>query len=162
MKLEMTAMIDIVFQLMVYFILTFKVTALEGDFNINMPTAAESPTKIMDPLDKTIAVHLTAAEGGGAGPIEVVYGNDRQTYSDEFRFARLREYVKNLVLQTGDPAATNDFEVEFNADRSLDYEYTVKAVEAVSGEVNPDGGVAKLIQKIRFKDNRPRQSFVPS
>ena len=38
-KLNMTAMIDIVFQLLVFFIMTFKVVAMEGDFNIRMPLA---------------------------------------------------------------------------------------------------------------------------
>jgi biopolymer transport protein ExbD len=153
-KLDLTSMIDIVFQLLVYFIMTFKITAMEGDFNINMPTSAVDPTQIIDPLNKTIEVHLTAGEGGAAGPIEVKYGTDSQVFSDEFRFMRLRDYVKNLVLQAGDPLAASEFEVEFDIDRGLHYDHTVKAVEAVSGETNPDGRVATLIKKIRFRDNR--------
>ena len=39
-KLEMTPMIDIVFQLLVFFIMTFKIVSQEGDFNIKMPRAA--------------------------------------------------------------------------------------------------------------------------
>ena len=35
-KINMTAMIDIVFQLLVVFIMTFKVVAMEGDFNIKL------------------------------------------------------------------------------------------------------------------------------
>ena len=41
-KLNMTAMIDIVFQLLVFFIMTFKVVALEGDFNVKMPLASQN------------------------------------------------------------------------------------------------------------------------
>ena len=36
-ELQMTPMIDIVFQLLVFFIMTFNVVAQEGDFNIRMP-----------------------------------------------------------------------------------------------------------------------------
>ena len=39
-ELMMTPMIDIVFQLLVFFIMTFKIVAPEGDFNIKMPMAA--------------------------------------------------------------------------------------------------------------------------
>ena len=39
-ELQMTPMIDIVFQLLVFFIMTFKIVAMEGDFNIRMPAAA--------------------------------------------------------------------------------------------------------------------------
>ncbi len=155
-KLDLTAMIDIVFQLMVYFIMTFKITALEGDFNINMPTSAVDPSQIIDPLNQTIEVHLIAGADGAAGPIEVKYGSQTEVFGDEYRYVRLRDYIKNLVLQSGDPLAGNEFEVEFNIDRTLHYGHTVQAVEAVSGEVNPDGRIATLIQKIRFRDNRGR------
>ena len=38
-KLEtnMSAMIDIVFQLLIFFMLTLKIVEPEGDFNVNMP-----------------------------------------------------------------------------------------------------------------------------
>ena len=35
--IDMTPMIDIVFQLLVFFILTLQITAVEGDFNVRMP-----------------------------------------------------------------------------------------------------------------------------
>jgi biopolymer transport protein ExbD len=40
-ELQMTPMIDIVFQLLVFFIMTFKIVSQEGDFNIKMPLAAQ-------------------------------------------------------------------------------------------------------------------------
>ena len=39
-ELQMTPMIDIVFQLLVFFIMTFKIVAQEGDFNVKMPLAS--------------------------------------------------------------------------------------------------------------------------
>jgi biopolymer transport protein ExbD len=41
-EIPMTPMIDIVFQLLVFFIMTFKIVSQEGDFNIKMPLAAMS------------------------------------------------------------------------------------------------------------------------
>ena len=34
---QMAPMIDVVFQLLIFFMLTLKILAPEGDFNINMP-----------------------------------------------------------------------------------------------------------------------------
>ena len=42
---QLTPMIDIVFQLLIFFILTFKVVAPEGQFNIKMPDAAKAQSK---------------------------------------------------------------------------------------------------------------------
>ena len=39
-ELQMTPMIDIVFQLLVFFIMSFKIASVEGDFNIKMPLGA--------------------------------------------------------------------------------------------------------------------------
>ena len=43
-KLEtnMSAMIDVVFQLLIFFMLTLKLIEPEGDFNINMPAMGQS------------------------------------------------------------------------------------------------------------------------
>lgn len=153
-KLDMTSMIDIVFQLLAYFIMTFKVTSMEGDFSVNMPLAADSAQQIMETLDKTIVVHLTRAADGNVGPIDVDFGSDHQSFADALRFQRLRDYVKTLVHQPGDPAGASEFEVEFDIDRDLAYDFTIRAVEAVSGEPLGGGRIATLIEKIRFRDNR--------
>ncbi len=42
-RLQMTPMIDIVFQLLVFFIMTFKIVSQEGDFHIKMPVANLAP-----------------------------------------------------------------------------------------------------------------------
>ncbi len=39
-EMQMTPMIDIVFQLNIFFLFTFKIVLPEGDFNIRMPSAA--------------------------------------------------------------------------------------------------------------------------
>lgn len=49
--LPMTSMIDIVFPLLVFFVMTFKIAALEGDFSIHMaagdgPAATNLPLKL--------------------------------------------------------------------------------------------------------------------
>ena len=38
-ELNMTSMIDIVFLLLIFFVMTFKIVELEGDFSVRMPLA---------------------------------------------------------------------------------------------------------------------------
>ena len=44
-ELQMTPMIDVVFQLLVFFLFTFRIATQEGDFNIKMPLATYSPQR---------------------------------------------------------------------------------------------------------------------
>ena len=62
--LNMTAMIDIVFQLLVFFIMTFKVVTLEGDFDIKMPMAAMNKTTDFEKVTTLITVKITADDEG--------------------------------------------------------------------------------------------------
>ncbi|MFN9436559.1 MAG: ExbD/TolR family protein, partial [Planctomycetota bacterium] len=36
-EMQLTSMIDVIFLLLIFFIMTFKISAQEGDFNIKMP-----------------------------------------------------------------------------------------------------------------------------
>ena len=49
--LQMTPMIDVVFQLLVFFIFTFRIVAQEGDFHVKMPAAApRTPPEAPSPM----------------------------------------------------------------------------------------------------------------
>ena len=153
--LQMTAMIDIVFQLLVYFIMTFKVTALEGDFFVNMPTASkENQPQDFLKVDNTIYVQLRKNSDNGIGAIEVTQNNETSVFASSDMYTQLRGIVKQAVLAESDPASAEEIEVEFSVDYDLHYDATVRAIEAVSGEVNPNGTISTLAQKIRFKDTR--------
>ena len=63
-ELQMTPMIDIVFQLLVFFIMTFNVVAQEGDFNIRMP-AVGAPQEQLEEIEKqTLKVRMRANDAG--------------------------------------------------------------------------------------------------
>ena len=63
-ELQMTPMIDIVFQLLVFFIMTFKIVAQEGDFNIKMPLAAQQQGMPEESPILTMHVRLRADADG--------------------------------------------------------------------------------------------------
>ena len=66
-ELQMTPMIDIVFQLLVFFIMTFKIVAQEGDFNIKMPLAAPNAGTADDSLLPPLKLRLLADDKRQSG-----------------------------------------------------------------------------------------------
>jgi biopolymer transport protein ExbD len=152
-KLEMTSMIDIVFQLLVFFIMTFKVVAMEGDFNVRMPLASRSAELRDDEiLPDLIQVRLRAGENGNISAIEAD-GNEIVGGSVEEMFGNLTQHIESRLAGAANPDEAKKTEVEFDIDYDLRYSHTVRGIEAVSGRKLSDGSVIKLIEKIKFKDN---------
>jgi biopolymer transport protein ExbD len=150
LKINMTAMIDIVFQLLIFFILTFKVAALEGDFEVKMPLASTNPSSMDEVLPTVIHVGLTAGVNRDIASIEIDDGTQALTFTQADMFQQLTGFVESVIAREGDPSMASEVEVEFDIDSELRYRFTVKAIEAVSGQVLPDGTVKKLVNKIKF------------
>ncbi|MDB4372883.1 biopolymer transporter ExbD [bacterium] len=148
-KINMTAMIDIVFQLLVFFIMTFKVVAMEGDFNIKMPLASESADSLDEELPDLITVRLEAGENGNISSIIV---DDSETLREATMFPDLTNIVEERLAADGDPEQGSETEVEFDIAYNLKYSYTVKAIGAVSGKVLKNGDIKTLVKKVKFKD----------
>ncbi|HUE70831.1 MAG TPA: biopolymer transporter ExbD [Pirellulaceae bacterium] len=144
--IDMTPMIDIVFQLLTFFIMTLKIAAMEGDFNIKMPLsaiAAGDPDEQMPP----IKLRLVATNDGSCGDIIM---NDRSFGADGWK--ALHQEVASLVQ---DGSLTAEAEVELNCDYNLKYENVIRAITAVSGQRQPNGDIIKMIEKIKFAPPKP-------
>lgn len=141
-ELQMTPMIDIVFQLLVFFIMTFKIVTQEGDFNVRMPLAAAAGAEV-DPTALDMTLRLTA---NGEGELTSIRLNDKSFE----KFEDLHLYVISLV--GGDQPSTmrESAEIEIDADFQLRYDYIIRAVTAVTGYRTENDEVVKLIEKIRF------------
>ena len=109
-ELQMTPMIDIVFQLLVFFIMTFKIVLPEGDFNIRMPLpSSEAPAA----PSETPTLILTMSSGEGGRLAELSLG--QRVFEGEDRFAKLHGYIRGLVQDSGGPGTAEEQEVEINA-----------------------------------------------
>lgn len=146
--IQMTPMIDIVFQLLVFFVMTFKIVEIEGDFNIKMPLAAPSSGATTEPFPP-IKVRLTAnADGTLAG----LYMGEAQLGS----FDLLHFAILDIVgTDRGPGSFAENAEVEIDADYNLRYEYVINTVTAISGRMSKDGQIMKLIEKVKFAPPRP-------
>jgi biopolymer transport protein ExbD len=141
-EIQMTPMIDIVFQLLIFFLFSFKIVAIEGDFNIRMPLAGPGQPSAETQLP--IKVKLTSDAEGNLAGIQMA---DRTLAS----FADLHKQVMSIVgSDAGPDAASRDTEVELDCDYNLKYQYVIRAVTAVSGYVTPEGHIVKLIEKIKL------------
>ena len=149
-EVPMTPMIDIVFQLLVFFIMTFKIVTLEGDFNIKMPLAA--PSEGLPDEDKLppMKVRLRASPSGQLAQISL---NDNNFGTN---FDSLHNYIISIIGDERGPGSVQETaEVELDCDYHLRYDGVIRAVTAVSGFVDDEGNIVKLVEKIKFAQPRP-------
>ena len=133
---NMTPMIDVVFQLMIFFMLTFNIIAPEGDFDVRMPLGKSSA----EPPDD---LQLAADEGGALAGISM----NGEPVLD---FGDLRQRVASFVdvaLESG--ASLEDVELEIDCDYELNYINIIDAITAVSGRLE-DGQLIEMVKKISF------------
>jgi len=142
-ELAMTPMIDVVFQLLIFFMLALKIFTPEGDFAVKMPLGPPQPTETPPMELPPLRVRLTAATDGRLAAIRV---GERSLGRD---FFALRAEVRNLVADVSGPGGASDLEVELDCDEHLRYEYTMEAITAVSG-YSENGRLHHLVEQIRF------------
>jgi biopolymer transport protein ExbD len=145
-ELQMTSMIDVVFLLLIFFILTFKVVELEGDFGIRMPLADQASGQ----MDDSELPNKLRMRADADGRLTAIVFNDNDLGTD---FAALQEKVLEIVGTTAGPTAGEGPEVEIDTDYNLRYEYVVEAITRVSG-LKQDDEVVQLIQQIKFAPPR--------
>lgn len=147
----MAPMIDVVFQLLIFFMLTLKIIAPEGDFNINMPIGQAAQTDDT-PLNLDIKVRLLA---NADGTLQDVVIGKRQLGNDPAVFERLNSTILGMVGRP-DERASDDMEVEIDADYGLHYTYTIQAISACTGRLDPvTKQPVRYVEKIKFAKPRP-------
>ncbi len=156
-ELQMTPMIDIVFQLLIFFILTFKIAPMEGDFRIKMPLAAPAVTEIDLAQLPPLKVRLRATDTGQLAAVQ--FGDNVLTGTPQEAFEKLHSRIRDIVGdESGPGSVAESTEVELDCDYNLRFEYVIDAISALSGYVVDEGdrtSVVRLIEKIKFAPRRP-------
>jgi len=139
----MTPMIDVVFQLLAFFMFTLRISSVEGNFDVKMPAAAPAASLEAPPVLK---VRLRATPDGELA--QILY-NDRPIKD----FSALRSQIVSLV--GNDQAMKQNTEVEIDSDYNLHYKYVIDTITHVSGYLTDEGQTrVNLLEKIKFAPPR--------
>ncbi|MFN0018882.1 MAG: ExbD/TolR family protein [Pirellulaceae bacterium] len=140
-NIDMTPMIDIVFQLLAFFIFTLRIVTQEGDLAIQMPlerAPSQQPVAFLPPLQ----INLAAKADGSLAEIRL---NDQRVAG----MSELRARIVELIGGSDQVAA--DLEADLHCDEGLAYQHALAAVTAISGRRNSSGRIEPLLHKVRFK-----------
>jgi biopolymer transport protein ExbD len=149
--IDMTPMIDCTFQLIIFFMLTLKIRADEGDFNINMPIAG--PPAVADTIPELPKIKVRL-ESNPDGSLRSIGLGQRSLGNDERAFAQLNQEIRTLIGKPGS-AFAKDVEVEIDADFELHYQHVVTSISACTGRVDPaTKQVIRYVEKINFAPAR--------
>jgi len=142
-KINMIPMIDMVFLLLAFFVLTFRFIIPEGDFNVQMSPMGQAQSDIMD-VD-SVQVRLIADDDGQLATIQL-NGEDIE------HFELLRQRV-SVISAERRLLAKPDLEVELFPDEHLRFEYGIRAITAVKAEIH-EGQIRPITDNIKFVRER--------
>jgi biopolymer transport protein ExbD len=164
---QMAPMIDVVFQLLIFFMLTLKIVEPEGDFSVNMPIG-QSPKETNTITPQVIKIRLVAnPEDGELNSLQIMRTELFQTARGETQeeksanaFAALNEEILRAIGTPGSQLAQEQ-EVELDPDFELNARYLINAIGACRGRVQQStDGTARMIdyvKNIKFSPPRPRK-----
>ncbi|GAB5443498.1 MAG: hypothetical protein Fues2KO_38470 [Fuerstiella sp.] len=152
---QMAPMIDVVFQLLIFFMLTLKIIEPEGNFDINMPLGRPQQQSSTDIDLPPLKVRMLAGSDGQLADLQY---NGRSLGSGMIAFERLNgEILKSVnALRAAGPENLDKQEVEIDPDYGLDYRYIIAAISSSSGKV-VDGKTVRYIKRIKFAPIRQPQ-----
>lgn len=145
-RTQMSAMIDIVFLLLVFFVMTFKIVALEGEFFMKTPVGKGPGDAVAD--IPPVWIRLTAEEDGRLASIHV----------NNVAVANVESLQQEIIRMTGklreSRADDEGLEAILDCDYGLAYDHVVQAIDAIRGYKDGTGNVVDLIHKVRFAPTR--------
>lgn len=152
---QMAPMIDVVFQLLIFFMLTLKIIEPEGDFDINMPIGAPAASAVTEAELPPFKVRLEA--NPDTGELQQLYFNGNALGTGRGAFALLNNEILKSVnaLKATGPGNLDKQEVEIDPDYGLNYEYIISAISACSGKM-VDDKMVRYISRIKFAPIREK------
>ena len=145
-ELQLTSMIDVIFLLLIFFVMTFKISALEGDFSVKMPIEGTGGNP--DTTNIPIKLRLRANAEGELADIIV---NDSQSFGNSW--TDLRGFILKLTGGNSPPTPEEGPEVEIDLDYNLHYKNVIRAITAVTGQRKGDE-IQRLVERIKFAPPR--------
>ena len=145
-QIPLAPLIDIVFQLLIFFMLNLKFGNYEGNFKINMPISAPQGLAAEQPVSE-IRVALRSDQQGQL--TELLVGS-KSLGNDDLAFELLNKEILSIIGRPGHPLL-KDIEVEIDADFETQYKYVTRAISSCTGGEDPETKqLARYVEKIKF------------
>jgi biopolymer transport protein ExbD len=145
-KLNMTPMIDVVFQLIVFFLVSMKFKSLDMKIEANLPSVGPDPTPRREPEPPKVDVRLRSAGHGRPAEIRVA-GSTLGDAASEASWARLEEHLATVRgRQASIGLAPEDIVGEVDASPAVPTGLVVRALDTLRG-----GG----FRDVRFVGTKP-------
>ncbi len=157
-QLNLAAMLDMAFQLLAFFVLTFRPSAIEGHLQVHMPppiplTNVQTESTSTDTGEsgemlsglETLDLYVTADESGSVAEIKVGTFPVVRSELHAAAMQRLNEHLKSLF----EIEAILFDRVQIHADGRLRYDELMKIVDVCTQQVLPDG---KPMQRVNFME----------
>jgi biopolymer transport protein ExbD len=149
-KVPITPMLDMAFQLLTFFIMTYRPAPTEGQFSMNLLPAQkaveinkEQPKDAAPTMDASLRTLTTTLRAGENGKIGEMTLNDKPMPG----IAELKTELESFV---NDPISSFDQAV-INVDPNLKYSEVVKVIDVFSSLKDPTGK-PKPLTKISFSE----------
>jgi biopolymer transport protein ExbD len=160
-ELQLTSMIDVIFLLLIFFIMTFKIGAQEGDFNVRMPMGGgpsadaepQIPIKLRLTADSTGVLSEIIIDGTQSIKIDSGLASQDPDAAVKPAFDQLRNFILKLTGNVAPPDPKDGPEVEIDLDYNLRYVHVIQAITTVTGQRKGDD-IVRLVEKIKFAPPR--------
>jgi biopolymer transport protein ExbD len=148
-QVDMTPMIDVVFQLLIFFMCTLKMIEPEGDFDISMPLGAPKADSVTDAELPPFKVRMQADPGGELVALSF-NGENLGGGAEAISTLNSRVFRSITALQAIGSDQLEKQEVEIDPDYNLNYRYIINAIGACSGRIGQNGVHIPYLQRIKF------------
>lgn len=156
--LNLAAMLDMAFQLLTFFILTFRPAPIEGQLGLNLPPPVPLTNKTMkEPSSgtssgelsglETLDLYITSNEHGDVALIKVGMRPVVKGRLNKTNLAALNQELKKLFDTQSVPLDR----VQLAVDDRLRYEELMKVVDVCTRQVLPNGQPMQRISFIEMK-----------
>jgi len=142
---QMTPMIDVVFQLLTFFLMTFRIAVPEGDFHLRLP-ADLGHRGLTDFTKEVVSVRLSARADGDLAEVQF----DRRVLRGPDVMHALQIETRRRI-EAARAAGQDAPEFHLSPADSLHYDYVVQALSALSARIDADtGDVVPLARQVKL------------
>ena len=159
-QINLAAMLDMAFQLLAFFILTFRPAPIEGHFQLHMPPAIQQADPKVDPnapetpgteasaFVNSLDMFVTADTKGQVTSISV---GRTQVVTGKLTAPSVQKLYSSLKAEFG--AQATPFErIQLHVDKKLHYEELMKIIDVCTRQTLPDGSAMKQVGFTELKD----------